>query len=384
MAKRSRRLVWIGWLGLALALGHDFASPNVQQRIERLKQSRESARQKKRQVLSKLRQVRSQQRAISEQIEEVERAAEQAQRELLRIQRNLAQTERELQRAEGELKALEARYQTYRRQVWQRLIAFYKSGHSGYLGVLLDVESFADFLNRLYFLQRLAAHDQKRLTGLRQAQRDILRLRGEIWGKRERLLSLQAEQRARQGTLRRQLAQKQRLMEAINRDRRMYEQSLAELEQTEREIEAMIRRLSRPLAPALRGSGRYVRPVNGPVVSRFGMRRHPILGGSRFHNGLDLAAPYGSPIRAVDHGCVLFAGWKGGFGLTVILDHGNGIQTLYGHCSSILVSSGQTVRRGQVIARVGSTGLSTGPHLHFTVYRNGQAVNPYQVMGAAP
>ena len=117
-------------------------------------------------------------------------------------------------------------------------------------------------------------------------------------------------------------------------------------------------------------------PVNGRLTSSFGLRRHPLLGFSRMHKGIDLAAPYGAPIVAAADGRVVFAGWHGGHGKFVKLDNGGGIATGYGHMSRFAVSPGTRVRQGEVIGYVGSTGLSTGPHLHYELYRNNAAVDP--------
>ena len=117
-------------------------------------------------------------------------------------------------------------------------------------------------------------------------------------------------------------------------------------------------------------------PVNGRVSSGFGERFHPILGYERFHAGVDLAAGYGTPIVAAADGRVVSAGWRGGYGQEVAIAHNDGLQTLYGHMSRIAAHSGEMVRRGDVIGYVGSTGLSTGPHLHFEVLKNGRPVNP--------
>lgn len=125
--------------------------------------------------------------------------------------------------------------------------------------------------------------------------------------------------------------------------------------------------------------GALLTPVAGHVTSGFGMRRHPILGFVRMHAGIDFAAPWGSPVYAATDGRVSFAGWHGGHGNYVRLDHGGGIGTGYGHMSRIAVTPGMSVRRGQVIGYVGSTGLSTGPHLHYELYRGGQVVDPASV-----
>lgn len=126
-------------------------------------------------------------------------------------------------------------------------------------------------------------------------------------------------------------------------------------------------------------SGAFGAPVNGRITSNYGARRHPILGYMRMHAGIDFGASWGAPIYAATDGRVSFAGWHGGHGNYVRLDHGSGIGTGYGHMSRLAVSPGMAVRRGQVIGYVGSTGLSTGPHLHYEMYRNGQTVNPLSI-----
>ena len=132
-------------------------------------------------------------------------------------------------------------------------------------------------------------------------------------------------------------------------------------------------------------SSRMGLPVHGRLTSGFGSRFHPILGYVRFHDGVDLAASAGTPIVAAADGRVVGAGWRGGYGQEVQIAHAGGVQTLYGHMSRIAAHAGEIVRKGEVIGYVGSTGLSTGPHLHFEVTRNGRPVNPMSVkMGGGP
>lgn len=133
--------------------------------------------------------------------------------------------------------------------------------------------------------------------------------------------------------------------------------------------------------PAPRRPGSGALPTSMPVSARamtsgFGLRNHPLLGGRRAHQGVDLAAPTGSPITATSDGRVGAANWNGGYGLFVSLNHGGGVETRYGHMSRLNVVPGQQVRKGDVIGYVGSTGRSTGPHLHYEVRQNGRAVNP--------
>lgn len=128
-----------------------------------------------------------------------------------------------------------------------------------------------------------------------------------------------------------------------------------------------------------------VQPAEGRISSLFGLRRDPISGENHFHKGVDIAAPEGSPVRAAATGTVLFSGWKEGYGNIVTLDHGNGVVTRYAHNSANLVAEGEKVAAGQEIALVGSSGRSTGSHLHFELLKGGQAVDPLSVVrGQAP
>ncbi len=123
-------------------------------------------------------------------------------------------------------------------------------------------------------------------------------------------------------------------------------------------------------------TGMMTMPVNGHVTSGYGMRMHPLLGFTRMHKGIDIGAPWGSPIYAATDGTVVMAGRNGGYGNFVKLAHAGGLGTGYGHMSKIAVRAGQHVGKGQVIGYVGSTGMSTGPHVHYELYKNGVAINP--------
>jgi murein DD-endopeptidase MepM/ murein hydrolase activator NlpD len=140
----------------------------------------------------------------------------------------------------------------------------------------------------------------------------------------------------------------------------------------------------KPSVPVAGAVGMEDRPRGLPVAaraltSRFGMRSHPILGVYRMHSGVDLAAPNGSPVSSPAAGIVSFANWSGGYGLLVTVDHGNGLQTRFAHLSRLMVNAGQKVIRGQLLGLVGSSGRSTGSHLHYEMRQNGRAVDPLAV-----
>jgi murein DD-endopeptidase MepM/ murein hydrolase activator NlpD len=147
-------------------------------------------------------------------------------------------------------------------------------------------------------------------------------------------------------------------------------------EAARREADRRARQLAGQTLPAETGPGLFSWPASGPITSPFGVRSDPITGRARRHDGIDIGAPMGATISAAASGTVIYAGWEGGYGNTIVIDHDGAVSTLYGHCSQIFVSNGQEVQRGQAIGAVGSTGRSTGPHLHFEVRVNGVAVDP--------
>lgn len=132
----------------------------------------------------------------------------------------------------------------------------------------------------------------------------------------------------------------------------------------------------RAVCRAAEARAKFIWPVQGEITSYYGWRTHPIFGTTRYHSGYDIACDTGTPIAAADSGTVVYSGWLGGYGYCVMIDHGGGLVSLYGHNSELWVSEGQYVQQGQTIALAGSTGWSTGPHCHFEARLNGELTDP--------
>ena len=167
----------------------------------------------------------------------------------------------------------------------------------------------------------------------------------------------------------------QALIEQMKYDKATIERKQDEARAASERITRMLQRSGLRNLP-VQGSGAMLWPLAGEITSDFGWRTHPISGAQSFHSGIDIGGDYGEPIYAAQAGTVEYAGWISGYGNAVIINHGGGISTLYGHCQALLVSTGQSVAQGELIAECGSTGNSTGPHCHFEVRVNGEPVNP--------
>ncbi|MCX7598035.1 MAG: peptidoglycan DD-metalloendopeptidase family protein [Armatimonadetes bacterium] len=330
-------------------------------------------------IQRQLREVKREQRETQSELAAAQQALEQARARLRKARAQLRHTRKQLEVVRRRLEVTEDKLVRHRRAFSERILALYRSNAPTPLAVVLNVSSFEEMANRARFVSLVAEQDQKLL-------RELVALEKQLEARHAELRQLEARQAAHQAEVHYQAAQvaaqerrTERALQAILADRQRLEQELAEMEAESRRIEAMLAALQRGTGGrryAGAWSGSLLRPVSGPVVSGFGMRFHPILHYYRMHTGVDMHAPYGAPVRAADKGMVVFAGWRGGYGKCVIIDHGSGVATLYAHLSGIAVGEGQVVSRGEVIGAVGSTGLSTGPHLHFEVRRYGAPVNP--------
>lgn len=246
----------------------------------------------------------------------------------------------------------------------------------------IRAENFSDLNQRTATIRAIAEYDNFNLRIMREIQEQIeeLKLEEEVvhQSKQEALIQ---EQSARAEVVSAQAAQEQ-FAQNLRNDVEAYQRAYDDARRAEA---ALIAQMQAQLSGAGDGTqfvgGVFAWPVPGFSIgsgagSRFGYRIHPITGRNTFHSGIDIPAPSGTNIVAANGGVVTFSGWNGGYGNCIIIDHGGGYATLYAHNSANLVRVGDRVERGQVIGRVGSTGNSTGPHLHFEVLRNSRAVNP--------
>ncbi|MDR7420926.1 MAG: peptidoglycan DD-metalloendopeptidase family protein [Armatimonadota bacterium] len=346
------------------------AGPVAAQREELQRLQQQIANERRR-----LDQTLRRERGLAAEIQRLDRAREDAERALVRQHAELGRLRRRAEAAAADLARAERALARQQEALGHRLVDAHRYGRSGYLDVVLGASTFGEFVARARLVGAIVREDT-RLIEQYAADRDRTEaLRREVETRQAEVRDALAETDASRRTLEEQGEAKRELLRRVMRERTAAEQAVRELERESAELEALIRRLQGG-GPLRRLTAGLVLPLRGPLTSRFGYRLHPLFGRRHFHAGIDIAAPRGAPVRAAAAGTVIFAGWYGGYGKLVVLDHGEGTSTLYGHLSAILVAAGARVARDQVIGRVGSTGYATGPHLHFEVRHDGRPVDP--------
>jgi murein DD-endopeptidase MepM/ murein hydrolase activator NlpD len=351
--------------------------------ISLLQKRRQELERQKKIARRKVREMRHKERTLSEQLRETRERIARAKIRLAALNREYARVSRQLNQTRSRVIQLRAKLSRHRSILAERLRQLYKHPPSDYVAFVMEARDIEDAAIRTYTFQRILSHDERVIETTRQAKEELENQERQLRSQQNRLAALRAAIAEQTRELQLAESEQARLLRRVQTERETYERWIQEWEEESREIAALLRRLqsaqrNRP-RPVPAWTGPFIRPVDGPIVSGFGYRVHPIFRRVKFHYGVDISAPSGTPIRAAADGVVVFAGWRRAYGNTVIVDHGNGIATLYAHCSRVLVNEGEVVKQGQVIALVGSTGLSTGPHLHFEVRRYGEPINPLAV-----
>lgn len=372
------------WMLVVLALAAIVAAQGSRSKSsgQRLKRKLSSVRGQKQAAQERLRRTRRQVKIVVSSIAEVDTRLDKVETQLEATTSRLTAGKVEQRRIGLELEAALAELAKTKEKVKQRLKLMYMHSQRSPVSLLVGSNSLSQFADRKFVFSRIAELDRKLFGSYKQ-------LTVQVAAKKQRQDQLVAEiarlaqdQQDQQDELEAVRAAKQDALEGLQSQQERLRRLIEDLDAEESSIEAQIAAYSRRVAsgggvrlPPF--TGRFSRPVSAPMGNRrFGMRMHPILRVMRMHNGIDFGARYGLPIYAAANGVVISASYNRGFGNHVILDHGGGVTTLYAHASRLNVRAGQRVRRGQVIAAVGSTGLSTGPHLHWEVRVNGRPVNP--------
>lgn len=282
----------------------------------------------------------------------------------------LSSLETELASAEEEL---DAQIELYKK----RIRSSYMEGEVSFLDVLFDSGTVSEFLIRFDSQKRIAENDRKIMENMEETKKKISVSISSIENKKKQQISLKANLQSEQKNYEAELSRAENAISELENDVEAYTKKLEKIEQDEERIRNEIKQLTNNNTEYVGGEFTWPLPGYTRISSPFGMRWHPVIGGNRFHNGIDLPAPKGTKIVAANDGTVIKKQYSSSWGNHVIIDHGGGKVTLYAHASAFAnISVGQKVSKGQTIAYVGTTGWSTGNHLHFSIIINGEYVNP--------
>ncbi len=333
---------------------------------------------------------------VSAKLKQIQADLDAANARLQSIRSRQAEINAQIVQTQNEIVKMEAYLKTRQNVLNRRVRAIYMHGQLNYLEVILGANSFSDFANRVELLKRVIRSDYNLILEIQKQKAAIEAKKAQLEEDKRQLDALAAEAEKTQKEIAAKKAEQQKVLDAAKSNKA----AAAQMEQDLNAQLASVRNLiQQRLAAAeaarqaaqqassdeggggsddnyVQGTGAMGWPCSGPITSPFGYRTHPIFGTTIFHAGIDIGVDYGTPIHAADSGVVVYSGWISGYGNAVIIDHGGGVSTLYGHNQSLAVSEGQSVSKGSVVAYAGSTGNSTGPHCHFEVDVNGSPVNP--------
>ncbi len=334
--------------------------------------------------------------SVSEQLRQIEEQLRQATAELSTIKEQRVAVENDITLNERQLAEAQKRLEGREAVFYKRVRDIYINGRLSYIDVVIGSKDFSDFANRLEVLKRIIDSDITLIGEIKKERAQIEEHKQKLESDRAKLVELEKAALAKQAEIEQKKAERNVVLQKAQNDRATAMQAIEELNASSAQVSAMLkeRQAARAAAAAaaaaaaqssggqgasdnwVQGTGQLGWPVSGEITSPYGYRVHPIWGTTIYHSGIDIGVDEGTPVHAADGGVVVWSGWMGGYGYAVVIDHGNGLSTLYGHNSELAVDEGQSVAKGQVISYAGSTGNSTGPHVHFEVRANGDPVDP--------
>lgn len=371
MLKRKSRFAMI----VAILLMLTFAVETSLASAATLSQIRNNIKNKQ----QELNESRAKEKSLGDQVNSLEQQINSKQSDIDELEASISEAQAKLETLEEELAAAEEKVNTQNENLNARLRNMYKNGSVGFIDVLMDSGSFSEFLNNLSLVEKVYTSDQDVLEELQKAYDEINAKKKEIETLQAELSESKATMEEQKSSLEADKASVEKKKSEIAADSAETQRELDKLEADAQALTSSIRNSGSSSSSSKYNGGIMAWPVPSchTVSSGYGGRIHPTTGKYKFHGGLDIPGSYGSAIVAANSGKVIWAGNRGdSYGNYVIIDHGGGVSTLYGHSSKVLVRTGQSVSRGQRIANVGSTGRSTGPHCHFEVRINGSRVNP--------
>ncbi len=360
------------------------------------------AKSEKKELETNLEAVQALKESLQEAKDELAGHVVELDNEMSQVTMKLFEVEQLLETKEAEHEATEVKLAEAKENIEKqyedmkiRIQFMYEHGSMSFLEILLSCSSFSEMLNKAEYIEQVSAYDRQMLDAYEETKVKVEALEKELASQREILETVRADVKKQQDQMQGLIDEKQEEIKEYQTDIANKEKAIKEYEAMIAEQDSLIGSLEAAVEAARKkreqmgvsdndsysgGAFCWPAPSYTRISDDYGWRTHPILGVQQFHNGVDMAAPSGSPILAAAEGEVIAATYNATMGNYVMIDHGGGLFTIYMHASALYVSSGNRVSKGEEIAAIGSTGRSTGPHLHFSVRLNGEYVSPWNYL----
>ncbi len=348
--------------------------------VSDLKGELEANKKETEKIKEEIRDKQADKNAATAKMNELDMEISGVQTDIDSVQAVINEKQAEIDNANAKIESLNSDIDKTTEKLKARMKVMYEYGSTSYLEIILESKGFSDLFTRIAAIQAIVRHDNSIIEDYATQIEELEAAKSIVVTEQQEQIEAKNILTAQQDKLEVLRNEKSRLVAELNKD-------IAALEAAEKQKEKDANALQAEINKALnkssgtvvyKGNGKFAWPSASStrITSNFGYRIHPIFGTKKLHRGLDIGAAQGTDVLAAESGVVLTAGYNNSYGYYITINHGSGYVTLYAHNSKLLVKSGQTVSRGQVIAKCGSTGNSTGPHIHFEVQINGKLVNP--------
>ena len=386
------------WIAMTLVLsiccllvsGNRTAAVNYDSKIKKAQEEKKEYNRRSQELQKEIEELEKDKSDAMAYIEKLDKKVSNLEEELETLNTEISSANKQLEAARAELSEAEDTEERQYNTMKRRIKYMYENGSQDYLEILLSSGSISELLNRTEYIEKISAYDKNIFNEYQQTKERVEEKKKEIENRLTELRGMKEEAAAEKSALKELKGNKkeeiQRYNDKLETSQDMAEEFAKQVAKAEAEVERLLEakqdEIDRQNAQGSGNSGggdgtlRWPLNVEGRISSGFGPRTSPTAGASTYHRGIDIAVAYGTPIVAAGDGTVVTASYSSSEGNYVMISHGDRLYTVYMHCSRLAVGAGTTVSRGQVIAYVGSTGISTGAHLHFGVSKNGTYVNP--------
>lgn len=297
--------------------------------------------------------------------------------EISSLEENLSKIEKEIKEVTTKLNIIEENYTIQKKTLENRILSLYEAGDIYYIDVLLKSNSLSEFISNYYLVGQIAKYDNDLLENIERQKTQIETIQQSLTERKENLEILKKNKEKTTISLENSKIIRNSYIAKLSDDEKAMQEKIDKYQTELDNLDAQITVLTTLNIGEDFVGGEFIWPAPGysTITSKFGMRFHPVIKVNRVHTGTDIAMPTGSYVIASNDGVVIQATYSTSYGNMIVIDHGGGITTLYGHGSELIAKTGQTVKKGDLIMKSGSTGWSTGPHLHFEVRINGTAID---------